>query len=208
VLARARREPALTRAALTARHRAIAFVVLLIPLLIFVALGGVRVAPRPSELALLTALGSTFLAGAAAIFGFARGRSMLGRPRAALLCVVLLTPGLLFAWRTLATSRYPAMMVEWSERPGLRCLLLSVVLSLVPLVGALWSRRGTDPVHPQLSAAGIGASVGAGTWVLVDLWCPVGYVPHVLLGHVAPLVLIILVSALLGGRVLAQRSEV
>ena len=161
VLEQARQEPAPTRAKLAAKRRAVAFVALLVPLLIFGALGGVRLGPRPSELALVTALGSALLAGGAAIFGFARGRSMLGRPRAWLLSVALLTPCLLFAWRTLASSRYPEMMAEWSQRPGLRCLLLSGALSLAPLAGALWLRRGTDPVHPYLSAAGIGASVGA-----------------------------------------------
>jgi hypothetical protein len=205
VLEQARREPAPTRAGLAAKQRTVAIVALVVPLLIFGALGGVRLGPRPSELALMTALGSALLAGAAAIFGFARGRSMLGRPRAWLLGVALLTPSLLFTWRSLVSSHYPDMMAQWSERPGLRCLLLSGALSLAPLAGALWLRRGTDPVHPHLSAAGIGATVGAGSWVLVDLWCPVGYVPHVLLGHVAPLVLVVLISALFGGRILAQK---
>jgi len=65
-------------------------------------------------------------------------------------------------------------------------------------------RRGSDPLHPVLTAAAFGAAVGAGAWVLVDLWCPVGYVPHVLLGHVLPLLLLIGLSALLGSRVVAM----
>jgi hypothetical protein len=49
--------------------------------------------------------------------------------------------------------------------------------------------------------------VGAVVWVLVDLWCPVAYVPHLLLGHVLPLVLTALVGTLLGGRYLAVRAR-
>jgi hypothetical protein len=37
---------------------------------------------------------------------------------------------------------------------------------------------------------------------LVDLWCPVGYVPHLLLGHVLPIAILSLAGALIGGRVL------
>jgi len=116
---------------------------------------------------------------------------------------VLLTPPLLFGWRVLITACYPKMMIEWADRPGIRCFTLSVSLALVPLLGLLWLRRGSDPLHPRLTGAAFGAAVGAPAWVLVDLWCPVGYVPHLLLGHVLPLLLLISLSALLGGRVIA-----
>jgi hypothetical protein len=43
--------------------------------------------------------------------------------------------------------------------------------------------------------------------VLVDLWCPVGYVPHLLLGHVLPLLLLMTLSAVLGSRVIALQSS-
>jgi hypothetical protein len=127
---------------------------------------------------------------------------MLGRPRSWLLMQVLLTPVSLFGWRVLISARYPQMMVEWIERPGLRCFTLSVFLALAPLLGLLWWRQGSDPVHPRLTAAAVAAAVGAGAWVLVDLWCPVGYVPHLLIGHVFPVVLLIVLGALLGSRVI------
>lgn len=203
VLERARQAPAPTRARRSAQTFVVGLVALLVPLLVFFRFGGIRSAPRPSELVLATALGSALLALAVALIALGRGRSMLGRSRPWLAAVALLTPALLFAWRVLASSRYQDMMVEWSARPGFRCLYLSGVLSIVPLAALLWLRRGSDPVHPYLSAAALGASVGAGGWVLVDLWCPVGFVPHVLLGHVLPLVFVIGVSALVGGRILA-----
>jgi hypothetical protein len=203
VIERSAREPSPTRAQRRLEQRVVLGIVVLVPLLLFVAWGGIRGGPRPDRLVLQTALGSAILAAGVAIVGIGRGRSMLGRPRSWLVLQVLLTPVLLFGWRVLISARYPNMMVQWMDRPGLRCFTLSTILALAPLLGVLWLRRGSDPVHPRLTAAAFGAAVGAGVWVLVDLWCPVGYVPHLLLGHVLPLLLLIALSALLGSRVIA-----
>ena len=46
----------------------------------------------------------------------------------------------------------------------------------------------------------------AALWVLVDLSCPVAYVPHLLLGHVLPLLLITGVGAGLGQRFITLRG--
>jgi Negative regulator of sigma F len=197
------REPSPTRAQLSRKHRVVLSLLMLVPLLVFIAWGGIRVAPRPDRLVLQTALGSAVLAAGLAIVGIGRGRSMLGRPRSWLVTQVLLTPVLLCGWRVLISARYPNMMVEWVDRPGLRCFMLSVILALAPLLGVLWLRQGSDPLHPRLTAAAFGAAVGAGAWVLVDLWCPVGYYPHLLLGHVLPLLLLIGLSALLRSRLIA-----
>lgn len=202
------REPSPTRAQLSRKQRIVLCIVMLVPLLVFIAWGGIRVGPRPERLVLQTALGSAVLAAGLAIVGIGRGRSMLGRPRSWLVVQVLLTPLLLLCWRVLSSARYPNMMVQWVDRPGLRCFALSMILALAPLLGVLWLRRGSDPLHPRLTAAASGASVGAGAWVLVDLWCPVGYVPHLLLGHVLPLLLLVALSALLGGRVIAVGKSV
>ena len=131
---------------------------------------------------------------------------MLGRPKSWLALVVVSTPIALLAWRLFTSARHPGMAAEWSTRPGLRCLLLSGMLAITPLLGLLWLRRGTDPVHPRMTAAALAAATGAGSWVMVDLWCPVGYVPHLLLGHVAPVVLLTALSALLGSRMLKLRK--
>ena len=203
VIEATRQEPAMTRAQRSKHQRWVLLVAVLVSALVFIALGGVRVGPRPGKLVLETALGSAVLAIAVAVIALGRGRSMLARPRSLLLPVVFLTPTVLLGWRVLTSSRYPNMMVEWAGRPGLRCFSLSCALAVLPLLGVLWLRRGSDPVHPRSSAAAAGAAVGASAWVLVDLWCPVGYVPHLLLGHVVPLVLVIAFSALFGSRILA-----
>ena len=200
VIEQARSEAAPTRAQLMARNAVLLAVCTLAPLAIFLGMGGVRAAPRPQALVLETALGSALLALLVASAGLSRGRSMLGRPRAFLVSVVLLTPLSLLAWRVLSSSQYPDMMQKWSARPGLRCFLLSCSMSAVPLLGVLWMRRGSMPANPRLTAAAFAAAVGAAVWVLVDLWCPVGYVPHLLLGHVLPMTLLMALSALFGSR--------
>jgi hypothetical protein len=42
---------------------------------------------------------------------------------------------------------------------------------------------------------------------LVDLWCPVAYVPHLFIGHVLPLVLATIAGAVVGGPVIGIRSR-
>lgn len=201
VLQQACTDAAPTRKQLQVRHAILGAWLALTPLAIFLGMGGVRAAPRPFALVLETTLGSVLLALIAAAAGFSRGRSMLGRPRAWLAAVVLLTPLSLLAWRVLTSARYPDMMRAWSARPGLRCFLLSCAMSAVPLLGVLWMRRRTTPANPRLTAASYAAAVGAAVWVLVDLWCPVGYVPHLLLGHVLPMALLMSLSAGLGKRI-------
>jgi hypothetical protein len=42
---------------------------------------------------------------------------------------------------------------------------------------------------------------------MVELWCPVATPAHVALGHVLPIVVMALVGALLGARVIAIRGR-
>jgi hypothetical protein len=67
----------------------------------------------------------------------------------------------------------------------------------------LFARRGTDPTHPGVAALSLGANVGLSVAVFVDLWCPVGYVPHLLLGHMLPIGLLGLAGLCMGKRLLA-----
>ncbi len=207
VLTRASAEPAPTRRDVRLQTRLVVGLALAVSLLVFLAWGGVRAGPRPSRMVLETTAGSAVLAIGVAILAVGRGRSMLGRPKPWLALLAVSTPILLFGWRLLMTARYPGMDAEWSTRPGLRCFVLSAMLAITPLLGLLWLRRGSDPLHPRLTAAGFGAAAGAAAWVLVDLWCPVGYVPHLLLGHVAPVVALTALSALIGSRSVGLRKR-
>jgi hypothetical protein len=50
-------------------------------------------------------------------------------------------------------------------------------------------------------------AVGACAWVLVDVWCPVAGIWHLLRGHVLPVVLLGLLGGVLGSVVLAIRAR-
>jgi hypothetical protein len=201
----AKNQPSPTRSSVRTQRRLAVAALMAVPVAFFVAWGGIRMAPRPEALIEETALGAGMIALIAAVAAFGRGRSMLGRSRRVLLAVVILTPLALLSWKVAVSAAHPGMMAEWVERPGLRCLRLSCILSIVPLLGALVVLRRSDPVHPTLLGMAIGAAVGGSSWVLVDLWCPVAYVPHLLLGHVLPLVLAVGTGALLGRHVLVPR---
>jgi hypothetical protein len=53
----------------------------------------------------------------------------------------------------------------------------------------------------------MGFAAGAYAWFVVDLWCPVAYVPHLLIGHLLPLFLLAGAGALLGKALLPPRKR-
>ena len=222
VLAAAAAEPAPTRAGVKRRNVLIgmlaaasgvgAFVVfaLLTSEGQLVRLGG-EVMPhqhleRSAWLVVTTAGGALGVAAVALWFALCRGRSMLGRPRSWLLYGIALIPLGLFAWKVSCSLAFGDPMAEWPERAGLRCLSLSLLVAAGPLLALLAARRSA-PVHPALNGAAIGVASGACAWVAVDLWCPVAFVPHLLLGHVLPLCILAGAGALLGQMLLSLRSR-
>lgn len=131
---------------------------------------------------------------------------MLGRSRRSLLYGSALIPIGLLAWKVLWSLAFEYPMVAWPERPGLRCLSLSLLIAIGPLLAFLAVRR-TAPVRPALNGAAMGVAAGSCAWVVVDLWCPVASVPHLLLGHVLPLCILAVIGALLGNALLSIRSR-
>lgn len=173
-------------------------------------LGG-EVAPqqrldRSVWLVVTTAGGALGVAATAVWFALRRGRSMLGRSRGWLLCGGVLIPISLFAWKVGCSVAFGDAMVAWPERSGLRCLAVSLVVAIGPLLSFLAMRRSA-PVQPALNGAVIGLAAGACAWLAVDLWCPVAYVPHLLLGHVLPLVVLAGAGALFGQMRLSLRPR-
>jgi hypothetical protein len=131
---------------------------------------------------------------------------MLGRSRRWLLYGSVLIPISLLAWKVGCSMAFGDAMVAWPERLGLRCLSLSVVVAVGPLLAFLAIRRST-PVQPALNGAAMGLAAGACAWVAADLWCPIAHVPHVLLGHVLPLFALAGTGALLGQALLSLRRR-
>jgi hypothetical protein len=161
---------------------------------------------RPVGLVVATASGALGVAATAVWLALRRGRSMLGRSRRRLLSGAILIPISLLVWKVSCSIAFGATMVAWPERPGERCLALSLLVAAGPLLSFLAIRRSA-PVQPALNGAVIGFAAGACAWVAADLWCPVAFVPHLLLGHVLPLGVLSAVGALLGRACLEPRSQ-
>jgi hypothetical protein len=161
---------------------------------------------RPASLVVMTVVGALGIAAAASWLGLWRGRSMLGRSREVLLACGILIPAGLFAWKVSVSLDLPGAMSPWPERSGLRCLWLSLLVAIGPLISFLAIRRKA-PVQPALNGMTIGLAAGAWAWVAVDVWCPVAYVPHLLLGHVLPVIVLAGVGALLGQAFLSVRPR-
>jgi hypothetical protein len=109
-------------------------------------------------------------------------------------------------WKVGVSSIY-GMAQEWPGRVGFKCLRLSIMTGALPLFAALVSWRGTDPLTPAATGAAFGAGAGLGSALLVDLWCPVAYLPHLLLGHVLPIAVLAGLGALGGWRILRVRRR-
>ena len=118
----------------------------------------------------------------------------------------MIVPFAFLIWKVAGSSGVPHMMDPWPTRSGLRCFALTVLFAAWPVVALVWERWGSDPVHPRALGLALGVAAGAGAAALVDLWCPVGYVPHLLTGHVAPILVLGGLGALVGARALGVRA--
>ncbi len=136
-----------------------------------------------------------------------KGGSAVGRTRAWLLATAVGTPAALFAMMFGFAVAHPEVTMIHPERLGLKCLGLTVAAAAFPLVALANLRRSSDPVHPVATGTALGSACGASAGVMVELWCPVATPAHVALGHILPIILMALVGALLGARVIAIRGR-
>lgn len=176
--------------------------------IIFAALG-VSLGKRPVAFIAATAFGWSAVAAAALFGAYGRGGSMLGRSRSLLAVVVALTAPALLGWIFACLSVWPAAGIDpGSPLVHLACFTATLGLSLGPLAAMIYIRRGTDPVHPRVQGAALGAAAGALGGVLVDVHCAVAHPTHVLLAHVLPALLLAAIGALVGARTLGvQRAS-
>ncbi len=207
VLEAATREPSPDRAAVRRSIQLASAVAVLSCLGLFVALGGVHLGTRPTQVVALTTVGWLLIAFAATWGAFGRGRSMLGRPAGWLLVVALATAPTFLSWFLMWTMMWPeASAPVPAFGIHLACFTTTIVFSLSPLVAFVVARRGSDPVHPRATGAALGAAAGAWAGVMIDLHCPVSATAHVLVSHVAPIVFLAIAGAWLGRRVLGIRN--
>jgi hypothetical protein len=206
VLAAAASEISPTRRQLRVQTALLAASAIAVPLVLFALLGGARIGPRPLGLVAVTTLGTLAIASCALFVAFGRGRSMLGRTYPVLLATAVLVPVAFLIWKVTASAGVPGMMDAWPGRPGFRCFGLTALLAAWPVVALGWIRRGSDPVHPRMLGLALGVAAGAAAVGLVDLWCPVAHLRHLLLGHVAPMLLLGVIGMLVGARALGVRA--
>lgn len=196
------RHPSATRAEVSARVKASVLCGYGLSLIFFIAVGSVRVGPRPFALVAGGALGAALVAAIASWVALGRGGEMAGRSRHALAFAVTLTPLALLGWRLLWDAGFDP--VPW-HTTGFRCFGLLIVFSAGPLAALCFVRRGVDPVHPRLLGAALAIASGAYATMLVDLWCPSSELGHLLLGHFAPFGLLLWAGASSGARAVALR---
>jgi hypothetical protein len=199
ILAAVRAEPAPTRRATLLRNALLLAAGVAAALAIFFCKGGVRVYARPSLLVAATSAGWFVAAAVATRIAFARGRSMLGRPTAWLVALVVGAPLLLLAWKLAVTVPFgQQMMVWWDDKEGYRCLGMSLGIGFVLLAVFTAARRRSDPLRPGITGAALGMAAGIAAGGLVDLWCPVAHYKHLLRGHILPLILLAVLGAVAG----------
>ena len=167
---------------------------------IFLHEGGFRDYDRSPELVVGTLVGTIAIVSVVTYVGYVRRRALAGRW---LVLLLVAAPLALFAWKVGYSHLFDGGDRWWPSKPGLRCLLLSTVDGTTILAGLIAARRGSERQHPAAVGAAMGIAAGALTWVLVDLWCPVGHPAHVLLGHVLPMLLLATIGAWPGGALIA-----
>ena len=162
---------------------------------------------RPLWFYLASSIGWAAVASLSMWGALMRGGSALGRPRTWLLSIAFGTPALLFAMMFGMAFIHPEITALHPERLGLKCLGLTVAAAAFPLLALAIVRRGSDPVHPITTGAALGAACGASAGVMVELWCPVASPRHVVVGHVVPMIVMALLGAVLGARLIAMRPR-
>jgi hypothetical protein len=105
-------------------------------------------------------------------------------------------------WRY-GLARVYDLASPWPTRPGYRCFAMSVATGSSVLVALLAAWRRVDPMSPVATGAAFGAGAGLGSALLIDLWCPVSHLPHLLVGHVLPIAVLAAAGAI-GGNLLVR----
>jgi hypothetical protein len=128
-------------------------------------------------------------------------RSMLAPPRGLLLAVAVGVPVLAGAWLVLWHPTYADPFI----RAGWRCFVLTTLTAPWPFAVLAHASRRVEPRHPATAGAALGAVAGAWAAVMVELWCPLSADAHVVVGHVLPLLALVLAGAGLGARMFRLR---
>ncbi|MBX3208151.1 MAG: DUF1109 family protein [Labilithrix sp.] len=126
------------------------------------------------------------------------------RPSPALLAASATAAPLgLFAWM----QRFHESYFVPLEGAAYGCVALTLGLALLPFVGFFALHRGVGSGRAGPLGAAAGAACGAWAGVVVELWCPVTSAVHALVGHAAPVALLVVAGTLAGARLLAAPAS-
>ncbi len=206
LLAAVRAEPSPARDAVRRQDLSRLVGAALVAALLLLATGGVRATVRPHPLVATSA--SLWGALAVLVSGLAlrRGRSMLGVPRAWLVGMALaIVPALAAAWFWLPWADLTRSVPHPLGTDSV-CLVLTLAFAAAPLVAFVGMRREGDPVRPAVTGAALGAGAGAWGATLIDLHCEMLDPRHVVLGHLLPVLVLVVAGALWGRTALAVRA--
>jgi hypothetical protein len=203
VLAAAARVPSRTRAEQRRATWALLVLSVVVAIGVLELLGGCEHA-RGRPLAVSFAITAGWAAAAALLcwLALARERSTLGRWPFLWLASAAIAPAALFVWMRAFYGTYP----EPFERIGYRCAAFTLVCAAAPFAAFLVARRGTEPRRPAELAAIGGVACGAVAGIIVSLWCPLVAPGHALVGHILPLLVLLVGGARLGKGVLGARA--
>jgi hypothetical protein len=148
---------------------------------------------RASALTLVIASGLSVVAALASAAVLSRSSSPLGRSHFSLAMFTGVVPFAVLAWLSL----WQPHELHESIPVGWRCHALSLGIGVAPLIALAVAKRHSEPQHPRWLGAAFGAIAGAWAAVLVAAWCPLFDLSHALLGHVAPILVLIATGAAL-----------
>jgi hypothetical protein len=210
VLEAVQREPVPSRSATKRRHVRAVVIGFAVPLAILALsyFGGPKAHDRPPGYVAALALAWLPIAALATWAGVAQGRSMLGRPATWAISVVALTPAALLATWAVVAAMWPSTLADPSGPPQhVVCNVMTLSFAAGPLIAFGVLRRRSDPLNPRLTGAALGAASAAWAAVVLHILCGFTSAPHILLGHIAPVVLITLIGSVWTSRTVAIRAK-
>lgn len=130
-------------------------------------------------------------------------RSMLPPATSRLLAVAVGVPVIVGAWLVGWHGYYPDPFVRF----GLRCFAFTLALAPWPFAALAMAAPRMLPERPWILGGALGAAAGAWAAVVVEIWCPLVDPRHLAIGHIAPLVALVAIGALIGPRLLRARTR-
>lgn|GEM_PF-648801 len=163
-------------------------------------LAGLAVAVEDGAMLAWVVIASLALACGATFIAVSRGASGLG-PSAVVLGFVTFVIAPFYAALILPMPLHTHAMASWPGISvwGARCFAIAILVASGALAIFALALRRAIPTAPHLRGAALGAAAGAWAGLAVLLFCPSGEQPHLLFGHVLPIVV-----ATLGGVAVAR----